>query len=94
MGRAGAGLRALFGAREGEERAVLLAFGYFFLLLCSYYLLRPVRDAMGASAGVGRMPWLFTTTFLVMLALTPCSAPSCHGFESAGCCRSSTASSR
>jgi AAA family ATP:ADP antiporter len=71
MSRLGAGLRALFGAREGEERAVAVAFAYFFLLLCSYYLLRPVRDAMGASAGVGRMPWLFTATFVVMLAITP-----------------------
>jgi AAA family ATP:ADP antiporter len=71
MSRLGAGLRSLFGAREGEERAVLVAFAYFFLLLCSYYLLRPVRDAMGASAGIGRMPWLFTATFVVMLAVTP-----------------------
>ena len=71
MSRLGAGLRQLLGAREGEERAVVLAFLYFFLLLCSYYLLRPVRDAMGASAGVGRMPWLFTATFVVMLAITP-----------------------
>lgn len=71
MSRFAAGLRALLGAREGEERAVALAFAYFFLLLCSYYLLRPVRDAMGASAGVGRMPWLFTATFFAMLALTP-----------------------
>ncbi|MCU0975718.1 MAG: MFS transporter [Steroidobacteraceae bacterium] len=71
MSQAGAALRSLFGAREGEERAVLVAFLYFFLLLSSYYLLRPVRDAMGASAGIGRMPWLFTATFLVMLAITP-----------------------
>lgn len=71
MSQTGAALRSLFGAREGEERAVLVAFLYFFLLLSSYYLLRPVRDAMGASAGIGRMPWLFTATFVVMLAITP-----------------------
>ena len=64
-------VRTLLGAREGEERAVVLAFAYFFLLLCSYYLLRPVRDAMGASAGLGRLPWLFPAPFVVMLAISP-----------------------
>jgi AAA family ATP:ADP antiporter len=63
--------RALLGARPGEERAVVLAFVYFFLLLCSYYLLRPVRDAMAANAGLGRMPELFTYTFVAMLVITP-----------------------
>ena len=63
--------RKLLGARHGEERAVVLAFVYFFLLLCSYYLLRPVRDAMAATAGLGRLPELFTYTFVAMLAITP-----------------------
>lgn len=63
--------RSALGARPGEERAVLLAFSYFFLLLCSYYLLRPVRDAMAGSAGLTSLPLLFTATFVVMLAITP-----------------------
>jgi AAA family ATP:ADP antiporter len=63
--------RKLLGARQGEERAVIVAFAYFFLLLCSYYLLRPVRDAMASNAGLGRLPELFTYTFLVMLVITP-----------------------
>jgi AAA family ATP:ADP antiporter len=63
--------RKLLGARPGEERAVILAFVYFFLLLCSYYLLRPVRDAMAANSGLGRLPELFTYTFIVMLLITP-----------------------
>ncbi|MGA1578171.1 MAG: NTP/NDP exchange transporter [Steroidobacteraceae bacterium] len=64
-------LNRLISARQGEERAVALAFGYFFLLLCCYYLLRPLRDAMAATAGLGRLPELFTYTFLVMLVITP-----------------------
>ena len=63
--------RSLLSARPGEDRAVLLAFAYFFLLLCSYYLLRPVRDAMAANAGLARLPELFTYTFFAMLAITP-----------------------
>ncbi len=40
-------------AVERHERAVLgWSFLYFFSLLCGYYVLRPVRDAMGASADV------------------------------------------
>lgn len=46
-------------------------FAYFFCLLCSYYLLRPLRDAMGLVGGVGNLQWLFTATFVSMLALVP-----------------------
>ena len=62
---------AVIGTSPRERRAVLCAFVYFFSLLCSYYLLRPVRDEMGISAGVENLPWLFTGTFIVMLALVP-----------------------
>jgi len=63
--------RDVLQARPGEERAVGLAFLYFFLLLCSYYLLRPLRDAMAPAAGFNNLAWLFTATFVVMLALAP-----------------------
>ena len=43
----------------------------FFCLLCGYYVLRPVRDEMAARAGAGNLKWLFTATFLAMLAATP-----------------------
>ena len=61
----------LFGLRRGEAKLVVLAFGYFFCLLASYYLLRPVRDEMGIRAGLDQLPWLFTATFVAMLALVP-----------------------
>ncbi|WP_417316819.1 NTP/NDP exchange transporter [Emcibacter sp.] len=57
--------------RDGELPAVLLAFGYFFCLLCSYYILRPMRDEMAIASGVENMQWLFTGTFFAMLAVTP-----------------------
>ena len=47
------------------------SFAYFFCLLCSYYVLRPVRDEMGIQAGVGNLPWLFSATFFAMLGATP-----------------------
>jgi len=54
-----------------EVAAMLLSFGYFFCLLCGYYILRPVRDEMGIQAGVDQLQWLFTGTFLTMLAVVP-----------------------
>lgn len=44
---------------------------YFFCLLCSYYVLRPVRDEMAIQAGVENLQWTFTATFVVMLAIVP-----------------------
>jgi len=58
-------------AEPHELPAVGWAFAYFFLLLCSYYILRPVRDALAVEAGTQALQWLFTATFVVMLALVP-----------------------
>lgn len=57
--------------QPGEQAAVAWAFFYFFCLLSSYYILRPLRDEMGIRAGVDQLQWLFTATFLVMLAAVP-----------------------
>jgi AAA family ATP:ADP antiporter len=57
--------------RPGETGAALWSFAYFFCLLCSYYVLRPVREEMGVAGGVERLPWLFTGTFLAMLVAVP-----------------------
>jgi AAA family ATP:ADP antiporter len=55
--------------RPAERRALWLAFAYFFALLASYYLLRPVRDEMGAR---GRsLHWDFSATFATLLLAVP-----------------------
>jgi len=51
--------------------ALLWSFAYFFCLLASYYILRPLRDEMGVAGGVRNLQWLFTGTFVVMLAAVP-----------------------
>jgi AAA family ATP:ADP antiporter len=58
-------------AQPGELPAVAWAFAYFFLLLCGYYILRPVRDALAVELGAQALKWLFTATFVTMLALVP-----------------------
>lgn len=55
----------------GEGRALLWSFSYFFALLCSYYIVRPMRDEMGILGGVENLQWLFTGTLLAMTAAIP-----------------------
>jgi AAA family ATP:ADP antiporter len=39
--------------------------------MCSWYIVRPMRDEMGIAGGVEHLQWLFTGTFLAMLAAVP-----------------------
>jgi ATP:ADP antiporter, AAA family len=64
-------LNRVVAVRPGEFRAALWSFGYFFCLLAAYYVLRPLRDEMGIAGGIKNLPWLFTATFVVMLAAVP-----------------------
>jgi AAA family ATP:ADP antiporter len=64
-------LARIVDVRPHEARALCWSFAYFFCLLAGYYVLRPLRDEMGIAGGVRNLPWLFTATFLVMLAAVP-----------------------
>lgn len=64
-------LSRLLKLEPGEAAAVGWAFAYFFLLLASYYILRPLRDEMGIAGGMEKLPWVFTGTFIAMLAAVP-----------------------
>jgi len=64
-------MHRLLRAEKHELPALGWAFAYFFLLLASYYLLRPVRDALAVEAGTQQLQWLFTATFVAMLVLVP-----------------------
>jgi ATP:ADP antiporter, AAA family len=55
-------------ARPGEWKALGCAFGFHFLVLASYYVLRPIRDEIGAAGGLESLSWLFTATLGAMLA--------------------------
>ncbi len=56
---------------QKEGAAFVWSFLYFFSLLTAYFILRPIRDAMGIASGIGFLPNLFTYTFVVMLAVMP-----------------------
>ncbi len=61
----------LMAVKPGEWRPLLWSFSYFFALLCSYYIIRPMRDEMGIAGGVENLQWMFSGTFVVMLAAVP-----------------------
>jgi len=62
---------SLVDVRPHERRALVLAFLCNFMLLASYYLLRPVRDAMATVFGVGQLQNLFTGTLVLTLVCSP-----------------------
>ena len=53
--------------RPEEVRALWLGFVFNFLVLGSYYVIKPVRDDIGAHNGVQNLWWMFTGTLLVAL---------------------------
>lgn len=64
-------LDRVFGLERHEYYAVAWSFVYFFCVLSAYYMLRSVRETMAVEGGVHNVPWLFSSTFVVMLAVTP-----------------------
>ena len=52
---------------RSELPPVFLSALYFFCLLCGYFFLRPVREAMGISRGMSDLRWLFVVTSITSL---------------------------
>ena len=44
---------------------------YFFCVLSSYYVIRPIRDEMGVAGGVDNLPWLWMGTLAGMTLANP-----------------------
>jgi len=63
--------RKIVDFRRGEGAAVLLSCAFFFLLLMSYYVLRPVRDQLGVAVGEMELLWNFVCTLVAMLLANP-----------------------
>jgi AAA family ATP:ADP antiporter len=67
-------IRLLQRVVEVEPREVQLMFlsgAYFFFVLTSYYIIRPIRDEMGVAGGVENLAWLFTGTLVGTLLVHP-----------------------
>jgi AAA family ATP:ADP antiporter len=68
--RGGNFLERLVRVEHGEWPRLAIAFFYFFFLLGGYFMLRPLRGAVAASNS-DILHWLYTGTFLAMLAIVP-----------------------
>ena len=55
--------------KKEELPLAVLSAVYFFCILCGYFFLRPVRDAMGVARGMDELRWLFVCTALVSLVV-------------------------
>ncbi len=64
-------IKKLFAIEESELKPALLSGLLFFLILCGYYILRPLREEMGLAGGVRNLPWLYLANLGIMLALAP-----------------------
>ncbi|HEY4307316.1 MAG TPA: MFS transporter [Gemmatimonadaceae bacterium] len=64
-------LRRVVDVRAGEVKAMIVSAVFFFFLLSSYFVLRPIRDAVAASSGVNQLPLLFLGTLSVTLLCNP-----------------------
>ncbi len=64
-------LQRVVSVEADEVRPMLLSALYFFLIMASYFVIRPLRDEMGIAGGVRNLPWLFTGTLVGMLLVHP-----------------------
>jgi AAA family ATP:ADP antiporter len=64
-------LRDVFVLQPGEGVALSASFATLLCMFTGYAILRPVRDAMGITSGLEKLPHMFWATFIVMLALQP-----------------------
>ena len=62
---------SVFPAGREERRALLAAAAGYFCLLCGYYMLRPIREALALEVGVEKNSWLFTAVLLASAAILP-----------------------
>lgn len=54
-----------------EIIALLVSCSYFYLILCAYYIIRPIRSEMVIANGVDNVQWLMLLTGLVLLCILP-----------------------
>ena len=64
-------IAALLGIAPAELPAFAAGFAMFLLAAAGYFMLRPVREAMGIAGGVENLQWLFSATFVAPLASVP-----------------------
>lgn len=57
------------GVQPGEIKATLIAFSIVFLLMASYFTLRPIRDSMASDWSDSEVSWLWNLQFFVSIGV-------------------------
>jgi len=63
-------IEKVLGPKREEFIPVAWSFAYFFCVLSSYYIIRPVREDMAIGGGPDTIPYLFIGTFVTMMFAT------------------------
>lgn len=64
-------LERFVNVKPKEIMALLVSCSYFYLILCAYYIVRPIRSEMVIANGVENVQWLMLMTVIVLLCITP-----------------------
>lgn len=56
--------KTLAKVEPNELQAIILSFIWVFLVMCAWYILRPVRDALSSDWTNEQLSWLWTSTFV------------------------------
>lgn len=70
-------MRSTVKVEPNEIKAVFLSFAFVFTLMASYYILRPIRDAMSSNWTDAELSTLFTVTFIVSAAAVALYGAAC-----------------
>ncbi|MCY3545295.1 MAG: hypothetical protein F4Z31_07245 [Gemmatimonadetes bacterium] len=60
-------LNRIINMKRGELPLAAMSALFFFVILCGYFFLRPVREAMGVARGMDELRWLFAINCFVSL---------------------------
>ena len=64
-------LSRLFNIDPEDRHSFAWSAGWFATVLSAYYIVRPVREALGSMQGATRLKFFFTAVFLTMLVAVP-----------------------
>lgn len=70
-------MKAISQVEPNEIKAVALSFSFAFVLMASYYILRPIRDAMSSNWSDAELSTLFTATFVLSFAAVALYGAAC-----------------
>ena len=60
-------MNRIINMKRGEFSLAAMSALFFFVILCGYFFLRPVREAMGVARGMDELRWLFAINCFVSL---------------------------